>query len=291
MDNPRAGDARRREAVLVIDDDLGTCEMFVWALSSFGYSVSSAATGVEGIGAARRGRMQVAYVDLRLPDLSGTSVIQALREEVPNCRLILMSAYLTVEVVTEAMSLGALDVLEKPLDALELPDLVRAALEGRRAHRAASGLRTVESSRSDSGTQSPRSVAERWARYVLGACQADGDCRTVPKWARAVGVSRSSLAETSRLLGIRPREARDLMRLLRALIQARRHGCSPQVFLDVSDSRTLRALLTKGGLASGVKTESLVLSEFLLLQRFVDPANEGLRVLMRLLSEASVGKN
>jgi hypothetical protein len=61
-----------------------------------------------------------------------------------------------------------------------------------------------------------------------------------------VGVSRTSLCENFELLGIFVRDTRDLMRLLRALRQARTDDCAPETLLLVTDRRTLKTLLERG---------------------------------------------
>jgi hypothetical protein len=128
----------------------------------------------------------------------------------------------------------------------------------------------------------PRSTAERWAVRVFKAAQADGDLKTIADWATFVGVSYSSLCESCRLLGIRPHDARDFMRMLRALIQSRATGCQPEALLDVSDRRTLNRLISRAGFGGRVSVSSI--DDYLRGQRFVDGRNEGLAALRRLLN-------
>jgi CheY-like chemotaxis protein len=128
--------------------------------------------------------------------------------------------------------------------------------------------------------QAPRSAAERWAMLVLQACRSDGDLKTLADWAVFVGVSYSSLCEACRLVDVRPRDARDLARVLRAIIGSAHDHLDPGLLLDVRDRRTLRALLKKAGL----QEEGCVpVGQFLNRQRFVAPHNLGLAVLRRLL--------
>jgi hypothetical protein len=129
----------------------------------------------------------------------------------------------------------------------------------------------------------PRSTAERWAVRVLKATQAEGDLKTIADWAAFVGVSYSSLCESCRLLGIRPYDARDFMRMLRALIQARAAGCHPEALLDVSDRRTLSRLILRAGF--GGRPSAASIDDYLRGQLFVDARNEGLAALRRLLGD------
>lgn len=129
--------------------------------------------------------------------------------------------------------------------------------------------------------QAPRSAAERWAMLVLQACRSDGDLKTLADWAVFVGVSYSSLCEACRLVDVRPRDARDLARVLRAIIGSARDRLDPGLLLDVRDRRTLRALLKKAGLQE--EEGGVPVGQFLNRQRFVAPHNVGLAVLRRLL--------
>jgi hypothetical protein len=126
------------------------------------------------------------------------------------------------------------------------------------------------------------SAAGRWARYVANACASEDDFKTLSNWARFIGVSCSSLCESCRMLGIRPRDARDFTRMLRALIHAAAHRCSPLVLLNVSDRRTLKNLLERSGLRNS-STVPVSVDRFLEAQRLVPRDREEVRLLRLLL--------
>ena len=118
---------------------------------------------------------------------------------------------------------------------------------------------------------------------VCKACESDGDPKTLEDWADCAGVSYSSLRESCRLLDIRPHAARDLVRVLRAVIRSHDHGCPPSVLLDVSDIRTLDSLLTRAGIRSEAQAGPVAVERLLDAQRLVDKENEGVRILRQLL--------
>jgi hypothetical protein len=120
---------------------------------------------------------------------------------------------------------------------------------------------------------------------VLKACESRADIRTLDDWAACVGVSYSSLCESCRLLRIRPHDARDLARMLRAILASRGQS-DIGVLLDVSDTRTLKSLLTRAGLNPGSNAPIFV-EHFLERQQFVPAGNEGLNVLKQLLAARS----
>ena len=55
-------------------------------------------------------------VDLRMPDVGGLDVLRAIREIDPHCQAVLMTGYASVDTAVEAIKLGAMDYLSKPLD-------------------------------------------------------------------------------------------------------------------------------------------------------------------------------
>jgi len=128
----------------------------------------------------------------------------------------------------------------------------------------------------------PRCAAERWAQLVLNACSADSDPKTLELWARCVGVSRTSLCDSCRMVQVEPREARDLARVLRACQVAAKECAHLESILDVRDSRTLVKLLSKAGLKGPTPTPSS-LTFVLEHQQFVAADNDGLRALRRLV--------
>jgi DNA-binding response OmpR family regulator len=281
----------RRNAILSVDDDPATREVVNWALSLAGLDVETASSGAEALSRARQIRFDLMLVDQQLPDMRGTDLIRTLRNEMRPPRFVLVSGFLTTAITVEAMKLGAVDVMEKPVDIDDLVPVVCDALRDS----AARGYTRAVSRRVDSqrvhGTHPraardnvrPGSAAERWAMHVLRACESTRDLKTLEDWASFAGVSYSSLRECCHLLGIPPHDARDLTRVLRAVLESRRHHCSPEVLLDVSDGRTLEKLVRRAGFSSGAGA-GVTPEQFLRDQRFVAPENAGLRILGFLLA-------
>jgi len=259
--------------VLIVDDDQGTRELFAIGLRHAGFTPIAASTAAEAIGCARHSRFDAAILDLRLPDMSGTDLALALHEEGVSCPFLLMSAFLTTRVTVEAMRLGATEVLDKPVDLDELCAAVRRMVEHSNHERA--------SPQSDAFRST---AAERWAQLIVCVCRADRDPKTLQAWAHLAGLSYTSLRELCRMLGIRAHDARDLARMLRALILARHRRCTPAMFLDVRDQRTLRLLFVRAGVESLPEGFEWSLDEFLRRQTFVDAGHPALLALRASLS-------
>jgi CheY-like chemotaxis protein len=285
---PEPNDSRR--SVLVIDDDLGTRETFTWALAARGLTVAATGSGVEALEIAKRERFDLVLIDLRLPDMLGTDLARAFQRQLPTARLILVSGFLTTRITVEAVKLGIADVMEKPVALEELLAVVDSMLRDACVSQQASRRSLPEAPPGGSVRRSrPRSssAAERWAINVLKACESHSDIRTLDDWAAYVGLSYSSLCESCRLLRIRPHDARDLARMLRAVLRSRNLSDLAMV-LDVSDMRTLKGLLARAGLNTETDGGPVLVEQFLLRQRFVTSDNDALIVLKQMLASRSV---
>ncbi len=131
-----------RPVLLVVDDEPGIIAMLQRFASGQGFEVIARAGGRRLIEELPSLKANVALVDLRMPEVDGIEMLKAIRDADPACQVILMTAFSTVESAIEAVKLGALDYLSKPIDFDRLGDLlvtVRSGLERRRALLAADG--------------------------------------------------------------------------------------------------------------------------------------------------------
>ncbi len=118
------------DRVLLIDDDTGLIhEQVRQAFPRPCYDVHVADTGSEGIASVRSGTPDVILLDLRLPDRSGLSVFEAIREIDARIPVIFVTTAKTADTAIEAMKQGAFDYLHKPLDLERLQHVVDEALD------------------------------------------------------------------------------------------------------------------------------------------------------------------
>jgi DNA-binding NtrC family response regulator len=117
------------QTILVVDDE----PLIRWAvregLESAGYTVLEAGTAGEALArlAGVDGRVDVALLDVRLPDSSDLGLLEQVRRRAPGCQVIVMTAHGTPELLAEAMSAGAFDAISKPFDLGRIVGLVQAA--------------------------------------------------------------------------------------------------------------------------------------------------------------------
>ena len=102
--------------VLIVDDDAGVLSVAGPLISRWGFQVIRSTNGREAIDLVQKLDVDVVMVDLRMPGVDGLGVLGAIRESAPDCRAILMTGYATEETKLQAVKLGALDYLPKPLD-------------------------------------------------------------------------------------------------------------------------------------------------------------------------------
>jgi DNA-binding NtrC family response regulator len=116
----------------VADDDPVARDLLVEVLAAEGYQVRGAAGGRECTELARAGPVDLALVDLRMPDVDGLEVLRELRALHPGAPVLILTAFATMETAIEAIRAGAYDYLSKPFRMEEIRLVVRRALEQRR---------------------------------------------------------------------------------------------------------------------------------------------------------------
>jgi AraC-like DNA-binding protein len=116
--------------VLIIDDHKGSLDTYSTVLRLAGFETAAATTGHEGLTTARALAFDVIIVDLRLPDLSGIDVVRELRRDGTGARMIIVTAFPTIESSFDASAAGADGYVDGPLFGEEVIDLVRDALNG-----------------------------------------------------------------------------------------------------------------------------------------------------------------
>lgn len=89
--------------------------------------VGEAADGEATIAGVRATRPDVLVLDLSMPKVDGLQVIQALRAEMPEVRIVVASGFLAVRLAPVALKLGATSYLEKGVSAAALREAVHAA--------------------------------------------------------------------------------------------------------------------------------------------------------------------
>ncbi len=126
--------------ILVIDDDSSIAESLDLYLTEEGYTVYTAATGTDGLNAFVKHAPDLVILDIRLPDIDGFTVLEDLREEEENVKVVMITAYHDMDSTIKAMKGGAFDYIHKPINVEELDMAIRKALKTLEMEKKISGL-------------------------------------------------------------------------------------------------------------------------------------------------------
>lgn len=115
--------------ILLVDDHDDSRELLEVLWERSGHHVKSAATGTSGVATAISFRPHIAFIDIRLPDISGFDVARTLRVEMgASCpRLVALSGFGHPEVRDRALRDGFDEYVIKPVDFNALEALIRGS--------------------------------------------------------------------------------------------------------------------------------------------------------------------
>lgn len=104
------------ESILIVEDDATFSATLSRALRRRGYEVQVAATPDEALELALAGRPQSIVLDLNLAGASGLGLLPRLRESLPEARIVVLTGYASISTAVDAIKLGAVQYLAKPVD-------------------------------------------------------------------------------------------------------------------------------------------------------------------------------
>ncbi|MDX2000669.1 MAG: sigma-54 dependent transcriptional regulator [Thermoanaerobaculia bacterium] len=118
-----------RKTILVVDDEEAMREVLALRLSEWGYQVEVAADAREAGEVAVAKRPDVVLSDVVLPGMTGLELLARLKEGDARRPVVLMTAHGTVEMAVQALKLGALDFVTKPIEYPKLRAVLAAAFD------------------------------------------------------------------------------------------------------------------------------------------------------------------
>ncbi|MEJ2671292.1 MAG: sigma-54 dependent transcriptional regulator [Deltaproteobacteria bacterium] len=145
--------------ILVVDDDAATREALASGLKKLDHKIHLAETGAEALDEVRRVHVDLAIIDLKLPDMEGTELFGALRILRPEAIAIMISGAATVDEAVSALKKGIYDFITKDFRMAELRKVVSKALETQKLLAENQRLREALSDRGPTGRLIGRSPA------------------------------------------------------------------------------------------------------------------------------------
>ncbi len=109
---------------LIVDDDRAIRRTLELHLIDEGFEVLTASDGQEGVDIALAERVDMVLLDLRLPKLDGFEVLKQIKLHKPALPVVMITAYDDMHTAIEAIRLGAIDHLGKPLDLDQLDEVI-----------------------------------------------------------------------------------------------------------------------------------------------------------------------
>ena len=106
--------------VLIIDDDQPTCDALTELVKNIGHKADFALTAGEGVEKAEEGDFDVVFLDVRLPDANGLSILPTLRQRPLPPEVIILTGLGDPDGAELAIRNGAWDYLQKPLSPKEI---------------------------------------------------------------------------------------------------------------------------------------------------------------------------
>jgi DNA-binding NtrC family response regulator len=117
--------------ILIVDDEDSLRDSMSQVLRKEGAHPHGAARGEDALALFNRETFEAVFLDLRLPDIDGLTVLRQIRETSPETPVIIITAYGSIDSAVEAIKLGAFEYLTKPFTPDELRLVTQKALKSR----------------------------------------------------------------------------------------------------------------------------------------------------------------
>jgi DNA-binding response OmpR family regulator len=115
--------------LLIIDDEPHIRQMMRLTLEAAGYEVDEAPSGEDGLDQFGDGSTYAAVLlDQKMPGLDGLETLKRLKERSSGVRVVMVTAFASIELAVDAMKLGATDFVRKPMTPETLRGAVAAAV-------------------------------------------------------------------------------------------------------------------------------------------------------------------
>jgi FixJ family two-component response regulator len=150
--------------IYVVDDDAAVCKALASAGALLGHRVRAFASAVAFLAAYEPDAPGCLVLDIKMPGMTGLELQRRLADAGSRLPIVMISGHADVRTAVEAMTLGALTLLEKPFRLDELTAHLRTALARDAATRAAASRQDAAAARLAALTPKEREVLERIAR-------------------------------------------------------------------------------------------------------------------------------
>ena len=120
------------DRILIVDDEVATCEVLAQRLSKEGYSCVLAHNGKEALHHFYKENFSLMISDIKMPEMDGLELLKKVKTLGPQMMVIMMTGYAEVDTVVKALHFGAYDFILKPFDLDLVVFSVKKALDKKR---------------------------------------------------------------------------------------------------------------------------------------------------------------
>lgn len=112
------------KSALIVDDTKNIRNMLITCLELKNFNVTEASNGFQAIEIVKKMPFDIAFIDIKMPELSGTEVLRQIREMGINFPIVMMTAFPTIKNAVDCTKLGAVAYLQKPFSADKIGSVV-----------------------------------------------------------------------------------------------------------------------------------------------------------------------
>ncbi len=117
--------------LLIVDDEVKFLNSIAQRLEMRGFDVTKASNGQEAVAAAESGKFDLALLDLKMPGMDGTEVLEVLKKEHKYLEVIILTGHGSMDSAVECTKLGAFSYLPKPYELEKLLETLKQAYQTR----------------------------------------------------------------------------------------------------------------------------------------------------------------
>ncbi len=124
-------DENKKIKLLIVDDEEDFLNTIAERLGMRDFDIATASEGDLAVKVAKKGKFDVAILDINMPGMDGMELLQILKKKHKFLEVIMLTGHGAIDSAVEATKLGAYAYLEKPYDFENLLDVLKKAYEAR----------------------------------------------------------------------------------------------------------------------------------------------------------------
>lgn len=116
------------QKILIVDDQFGIRILLNEIFQKAGYTTFQAANGAQALAVVKKEKPGLVILDMKIPGMDGLEILKRIKKDHEEIKVIIMTAYGELDMIQEAMDVGAVTYFSKPFDIDELMKTVQEQL-------------------------------------------------------------------------------------------------------------------------------------------------------------------